>query len=53
VSPSAAAQVGPFTVFAPTNHAFAWIVGGVHYVNVHLSPDLMGASVACGDVVLH
>jgi uncharacterized surface protein with fasciclin (FAS1) repeats len=31
---------------------FEWIVGGVHYVNVHLAPDQMGTSVACGDVVL-
>ena len=31
---------------------FEWIVGGTHYVNVHLAPDQMGVSVACGDVVL-
>jgi uncharacterized surface protein with fasciclin (FAS1) repeats len=31
---------------------FEWIVGGAHYVNVHLAPDQMGVSVACGDVVL-
>jgi uncharacterized surface protein with fasciclin (FAS1) repeats len=31
---------------------FEWIVGGVHYVNVHLAPDQMAVSVACGDVVL-
>jgi uncharacterized surface protein with fasciclin (FAS1) repeats len=31
---------------------FEWIVGGTHYVNVHLSPDQMAVSVACGDVGL-
>ncbi|MDF1523028.1 MAG: fasciclin domain-containing protein [Trueperaceae bacterium] len=31
---------------------FEWIVGGTHYVNMHLSPDQMGVSVACGDVGL-
>jgi uncharacterized surface protein with fasciclin (FAS1) repeats len=31
---------------------FEWIVGGTHYVNVHLAPDQMAVSVACGDVGL-
>ena len=30
---------------------FEWIVGDVHYVNVHLAPDQMGVSVACGDLL--
>lgn len=31
---------------------FEWIVGGTHYVNVHLASDQMAVSVACGDVGL-